>query len=191
MSRTLNQSISKRLSGFMTPPGTDMVMAKRNKTKYKTGLKNLFSFFTKENYIYYIWEEKMIKKHFIVCLLLAISMVFWTSACKTEDEATSGNGFDITGTWNVVSLVMAFETAGTLQAQPPATFKITFSGTAINGTFTTNKNEVGTYLVIGDAVQWIYSGGTVYTGRFTSETSMDGEYVGAYGVLGTWNATKE
>jgi hypothetical protein len=136
-------------------------------------------------------EGKMKNKFLVLFMVLVLLGIFWTSGCKTNDETTNGTTHDITGTWNVVSLITASEIGGKLQAKPPATFKITFSGTAVNGTFNTNKSEVGTYLVVGDAVQWIYSGGTVYTGRFTSGTTMDGEYVGAYGVLGTWNATKE
>ena len=119
-----------------------------------------------------------------LCLAGLIVMFLCNGACKTEDETENGAEYNIVGNWQVSTVWAGSSTP------VPGTFTITFSGTAVNGTFTNSNNEVGTYLVIGTAVQWIFSHGAVYTGQFTGEATMEGEMVGSYGNTGTWSATK-
>ncbi|MCK4835270.1 MAG: hypothetical protein KAT17_01465 [Candidatus Aminicenantes bacterium] len=120
-------------------------------------------------------------------IFMMIGLIFgflFHNGCKTEEETENGAEYDITGTWQVTTTW----SSATLPA--PGTYSITFSGTATNGTFFNSNNDIGTYLVIGTVVQLIYSRGTVYTGQFTSETTMEGEIVGSFGDTGTWSATK-
>ena len=124
----------------------------------------------------------MKKTTLIIFMIISLLTLLSLTGCKTEDEAETEAPYDITGTWQV--------TTAWSSLPAPGTFSIIFDGSATNGIFTTGNDESGTYLVIGNVVQWILSYGAVYTGNFIDETTMQGEMVGSYGATGTWSAVK-
>ena len=129
----------------------------------------------------------MKRRYGILWLMIPLLGIVFLTGCKTEEEADTGAQYDITGTWQVTT---TWASLGAPRPAAPGTYAITFEGSASNGIFSTGSGDVGTYLVVGSVVQWMYSFGTVYTGVFTDETSMEGQMVGGYGATGTWTAVK-
>jgi hypothetical protein len=132
-------------------------------------------------------EENMSRKKWIVIGIIPLLVFLSLSGCKTEEETGDETQYDITGTWQVTTAWSSLPASG---PNPPGTYNITFQGNTTNGIFSTSNNETGTYLVVGNVAQWIFSFGAVYTGNFVDATSMEGAMVGSFGATGTWSATK-
>lgn len=122
----------------------------------------------------------------VLIILLFGLLVVLNPGCK------SGNNFDITGSWVVV----------TQTGDGTFTNTLIFTGTKTEGSVTIQDiNSSGSYTVVGDTIQFSVSFGIAaplyrenYTGQFDSEDVMGGDFTitmdGDVTGSGTWDGNR-